>query len=156
MIQSTSVKSIRQEDAECAFSEHEIEQFRQSFSNGHKGEVLLGLIGTRRLVTLFLPPRLTEAESIAQMEQASRQLRSLKCDGWLWARPIYISSRFKHDTRVAGPLPAVLLDECYSDDKKGRVRCQRLFRLDQPTAYHRRGEFISDGSAAVLHINVSV
>lgn len=155
MILSTSQTAVGQVFSETTFSAYEVEQIRQSFRDRRYGEVLIGLVGVRRNVTIYLPPRVTEAEVIAQLETASRQLADLKCDGWLWARLVRVRTRHKDGLQTSSACSAVLLDEsCLSGDK-GRVRCQRLCSLDSPRILQRQGDFFTDPSVIALATNLS-
>ncbi len=66
-----------------ALKENEIEEIRHAYRDGCKGEILIGLRGEERVITMLLPAQayLEEADSIVPITNS--KLKDMGCDKFL-------------------------------------------------------------------------
>ena len=107
---------------EGAFTAAELEALRAAFTRGAKGSLLVGLRRRRRLLTALLPPQTTEAAAALQAGRAAARLRALRCDGYLHARRVRLST-----TRPPGQVVEGLVVE----ERVGDAQAQRVVPLDR-------------------------
>jgi hypothetical protein len=92
-----------------------------------------------RLLMVMLPPQKSEKLALAQMEQAGRQLRALRCDGWVYARRARLLLRSKRRSALV------------IDSLEGGRRDQVVDFLDaSEPRWHLREQFLEDDLTRAL------
>ena len=63
----------------------EIEEIRQAYRDGCKGEIIIGLRGDERVITMLVPAQTDDRASLHQ-EEINKHLVMLGCDSYLCIR----------------------------------------------------------------------
>lgn len=66
--------------------DEELEQIGQAYADGCRGEILIGLRGEKRVMTMLLPAQPGQDATESQMIRAAGQLRAIGCDRYLRVR----------------------------------------------------------------------
>lgn len=64
-------------------TDEERERIRQSYRDGCKGDILIGLRGEERVITMLLPTQPGHKVAEPQLSRAADQLRIIGCDRYL-------------------------------------------------------------------------
>ena len=67
-------------------TEEEIEDLCQAYRDGCGGEVMIGLRGDERVMTMLLPAQSGQDATESQMIRVAEQLRAIGCDRYLHIR----------------------------------------------------------------------
>lgn len=63
-----------------ALHKNENEEIRQAYCNGCKGEILIGLRGEERVVTMLLPAHTNDETDDEELKKSIDKLKQMNCD----------------------------------------------------------------------------
>ena len=66
--------------ASGALNENEIEEICQAYRDGCKGEILIGMHGEKRVITVLLPAQVNKETGNTAFDQSIEKLRKMRCD----------------------------------------------------------------------------
>jgi hypothetical protein len=126
--------------------EYEVEGLRRAYVEGASGAVLIGMRCQARVLTMQIPARQTEHSSSVIMEHIGVRLRTMGCDGWIYARRVHLRNNPDDDRE-----DALLVDEALVEDSR-QQRQQCLVSLTDPARRWRlgSGSCLDDGVSRVL------
>ncbi len=64
----------------------EIEDIRQAYRGGCKGEMVIGMRGDERVITMLVPAQSTPDTAEAQIQQSITKLRAMGCERYVRVR----------------------------------------------------------------------
>lgn len=118
----------------------ELEDIKTAYLKGATNEILIGMMGSRRLLTSGLPSQHTLADRIRLVSQESQRLRRYGCDGWIYVRRVRLKSPTQE--RIA-----ILIDQAVA----GEPRIQMLALVDASSKWKEiTTDFLEDAASKAL------
>ena len=73
-------------------TEEELDAIRQAYLDGCRGEILIGLRGEERVVTMLLPAQPNHGSATDQLNRVTNELEKLGCNGFIHVQKVLLGA----------------------------------------------------------------